>query len=139
MTAELAQIHAACFPGQPRAWSAQEITALIDMPGSFLLTRPQGFLMGRVTFDEAELLTLAVAPAAQGQGIGRSLLREFEAEATKLGATHGFLEVASDNPAAQHLYLSRGWQQVGLRRHYYAPRVDALVLSRRFTASDEIG
>ncbi|MDF3607786.1 GNAT family N-acetyltransferase [Paracoccus sp. DMF-8] len=136
---DLAQIHARCFPAHPRAWSAGEIAALTDRRGSFLLTRPAGFLIGRVIADEAELLTLAVAPEARRQGRGRQLLHEFQAKAAAMGAAEGFLEVASDNPAALALYLSQGWQRAGLRRNYYAPGVDALILHHRFTASHEIG
>lgn len=135
----LADIHAQCFPIHPRAWSADEIAALAGATGSFLIAGPHGFLLGRVIADEAELLTLAVAPSAQRQGIGRALVLEFSAKAARLGAAQGFLEVASDNRPALSLYLSQGWQQAGQRRNYYAPGIDALILSRRFTATDKIG
>lgn len=135
----LARIHAQCFPAYPRAWSAAEIAGLLDARGSFLLGQSQGFLIGRVIADEAELLTLAVAPTARRQGLGRQLLLEFHAKAAAMGAALGFLEVASDNPAALALYLSQGWQRAGLRRNYYAPGVDALILRHSFTASHEIG
>jgi ribosomal-protein-alanine N-acetyltransferase len=44
-----------------------------------------------------------------------------------------FLEVAETNAAARALYLRRGYRQVGLRRGYYAPGLDALVLRRTLT------
>lgn len=135
----LAQIHAACFPSHPRAWSAAEIADLAQARGSFLLSRPAGFLLGRVIADEAELLTLAVDPSARRRGLGRQLLLEFHAEATRLGAAHAFLEVASDNPPALALYLNHGWQRAGQRRSYYAPGVDALILSRDPRLPNEIG
>ena len=56
MTPEaLAALHARCFPAHPRPWSAAEFSDLIGNRLNFLLIRPQGFLLGRVVADEAEL------------------------------------------------------------------------------------
>lgn len=98
------------------------------MPGCFLLTRPDGFLLGRAIAGEAELLTLAVNPAARRKGIGRRLVQEFILAAQVKGAEHLFLEVASDNPPAQALYAALGWQEAGRRPDYYAPGLDAIIL-----------
>ena len=89
---------------------------------------PQGFLLGRIAGDEAELLTLAVAPEARGQGEGRALVRGFLKDCRDRGAKAVFLEVAADNAAAIGLYRATGWSQVGQRRSYYAPGLDALVM-----------
>lgn len=123
----LSALHARCF-SVPRPWSATEFTALLDSPGCFLLTRQDGFLLGRAIAGEAELLTLAVDPAAQRRGIGRGLVREFVLASQAKGAGHLFLEVASDNLPAQALYAALGWQQAGRRPDYYAPGLDALIL-----------
>lgn len=93
-----------------------------------LHTSPQGFLLGRIVGDEAELLTLAVAPEARGQGEGRALVRRFLEDCSVRGAAAVFLEVAADNAAAIRLYRATGWSQVGQRRNYYAPGLDALVM-----------
>lgn len=128
---DLARLHAACFPQRPRAWSAQEFADLLRSPGCFPVTRPNSFLLGRIVLDEAELLTLAVAPAARRKGLGRALLREFETLAAARGATRAFLEVASDNPAAHALYLGAGWLVQGVRRDYHAPGLHAQVMTRQ--------
>lgn len=112
---------------------------MLKMRGSFLLHHPDAFLIGRVIADEAELLTLAVAPAARRQGLGRRLVGDFTATARDSGARQGFLEVASDNAPAQALYAAAGWRRAGLRRNYYAPGVDAIILSRALTNPVEIG
>lgn len=131
--ARLAAIHTASFTN-PRPWSAAEIAALLAAPGSFLIDRPEGFVMGRVTLDEVELLTLAVAPEARRRGIGAMLLAAFEAEAGARGATRAYLEVAADNDAAQALYLAAGWRDCGRRKGYFrdgpGPAVDARVMER---------
>lgn len=125
---DLAALHAACFAAHPRPWSAAEFADLLASPLNFLLSRPQGFLLGRTVADEAELLTLAVAPAARRQGIGAALLADFAATSRVRGATVAFLEVASDNAPAIALYTGAGWSRAGQRRNYYAPGIDALLL-----------
>lgn len=125
---DLALVHADCFDDAPRAWSAQEFRDLLAQPHTFLLTRPHGFLLGRVIADEAELLTLAVAPTSRRHGIGRDLTADFAATSRDRGAVTAFLEVAADNAPARALYTELGWQQAGLRRGYYRPGLDGLVM-----------
>lgn len=135
MTPEaLAQLHGACFT-VPRPWTAAEFAGLLDGPGVFLLTEgAEGFLMGRALAGEAELLTLAVAPAARRQGLGARLVARFLAEARARGAESAFLEVAAGNAAALALYLAAGFAQAGRRRGYYRGPdghiEDALVLAQ---------
>ncbi len=132
--ADVAALHAAGFT-TPRPWSAAEIAGLLELPGVFLVGDARGFALGRAVLDEAELLTLVVAPAARRQGLGRALLAGFEAEARARGAGRAFLEVAADNGAALALYRQEGWSEDGRRRGYYrtpeGTQVDALLLSRR--------
>ncbi len=130
-----AQIHASAFSDHPRPWSEAEIAEILTSHGCFLLSRDGGFLLGRVIADEAELLTLAVTPEARRHGLGASLVREFHAQARALGATRAFLEVAADNAPAQALYAGHGWQPAGRRRNYYAPGLDALVLTHDLDVS----
>jgi ribosomal-protein-alanine N-acetyltransferase len=126
----LANLHLRCFGSHPRPWTAAEIEDLLSSPLNFLLSGPQGFLIGRAIADEAELLTLAVAPEARRQGIARELMAQFYARSRERGADRAFLEVAAGNAAAQALYQAEGWTQTGLRRNYYAPGVDAILMSR---------
>lgn len=134
--ATLAALHAACFT-TPRPWSEAEIAGFLASPLVFLLTEPQGFLLGRVVAGEAELLTLAVAPDARRHGVGGRLLGEFLTAAQARGAESAFLEVAEPNTAARALYATAGFVPAGKRRGYYhAPDgslQDALVLVRTLT------
>lgn len=123
----MARLHAVCF-GRPRPWSAAEINDILTMTGSFALTAPQGFLIGRVVAGEAELLTLAVAPEARRRGVASALLDRFAAASHSRAATTAFLEVAADNAPAIALYQRKGWAQAGRRRRYYDAATDALIL-----------
>ncbi|QYK43477.1 MAG: GNAT family N-acetyltransferase [Paracoccaceae bacterium] len=133
----MAALHARAF-AVPRPWSAEEIGGVLAGAGAFLIlddgAPPAGFLIGRVLAGEAELLTLAVEPAAQGRGIGGRLVARFVERAAALGAVRAFLEVAADNAAARAAYVRAGFAQAGRRRGYYAmpgrAAVDALVMAR---------
>lgn len=132
--AELALIHAQAFT-MPRPWSEAEIADLLASPLCFVLPAPDGFLLGRVVAGEAEVLTVAVRPVAQGRGVGLQLVRAFLAEAARRGADSAFLEVAETNLAARAVYARAGFRQTGRRRGYYhaadAAPVDALVMLRK--------
>ena len=130
----LAALHATAFTAAER-WSAAAMAALLDMPGCFgCLHGPDGAPVGmalvRVAADEAELLTIAVAPASRGAGAGAALLEQAMAEAVRRRACRMFLEVAPTNQAACALYRRHGFAQVGRRFDYYADGSDALVLAR---------
>ncbi|MEZ5913299.1 MAG: GNAT family N-acetyltransferase [Paracoccaceae bacterium] len=136
--AELAALHASAFT-VPRPWSEAEITDLAHAPGVFVLHEAQGFCIGRALAGEAELLTLAVAPAMRRQGLGGRLLSRFEDEARRLGATQAFLEVAADNQPALALYRGAGWEDAGRRPGYFrlaeGTSIDALLLKKALTGS----
>lgn len=124
-----------------RGWSAAELAALLDRPASLsFLARGQdgllaGFVISQCVADEAEVLSIAVAPDRQRSGIGRRLLSALIDEAATRGAERLFLEVAEDNVPALALYRVLGFSEAGRRRSYYvreaAPAVDALILARR--------
>jgi len=79
--------------------------------------------------EVADVMTIAVAPTAQGQGLGRVLLQWLIGQAQRGGAEHLMLEVRADNVAAQRLYTSAGFAMLSVRRRYYQPGdVDALIM-----------
>jgi ribosomal-protein-alanine N-acetyltransferase len=130
----LAALHAAAFP-PAQAWGAAAIGLMLELRGSFGLWRPEaGFVLARVAADEAEILTLAVLPAARRQGLGAALMAAAMATARARGATAMFLEVAEANAAALALYRGLGFAEVGRRRRYYEDGADALVLRRALDA-----
>ena len=131
---ELAEIHASSFV-TPRPWSAKEFDGLLALSDVFLATgEGPSFALGRVTVDEAEILTLAVAPKAREQGFGHAILSAFDAEAYRRGARRAFLEVSAENGAARTLYAAHGYRESGRRYRYYdgpeGRKIDALILSK---------
>ncbi|MDY0087649.1 MAG: tRNA (adenosine(37)-N6)-threonylcarbamoyltransferase complex transferase subunit TsaD [Coriobacteriia bacterium] len=78
--------------------------------------------------DEAHLMNLAVAAAAQGCGVATMLLEELSARAARAGARRLTLEVRNDNASAQAFYQAKGLSVEGVRRGYYGNGADALIM-----------
>jgi N6-L-threonylcarbamoyladenine synthase len=79
--------------------------------------------------EQSDVQTIAVAPEFRGRGLGRRLMNRLIAEARRREATDMFLEVRADNPVAQALYASLGFETIDRRRAYYQPDgVDAIVM-----------
>ena len=117
-----ATLHATGFA---RGWSASEFERLLtnssvvaDCIGD--APRFQGFVLSRIAADEAEILTVAVDPAARGRGLATTLLGHHLANLARAGAASVFLEVDDANRPALALYRRFGFQQVGRRPAYYA-------------------
>jgi ribosomal-protein-alanine N-acetyltransferase len=117
----LSRLHAVSFR---RGWSDGEFERLLiernviahrAMRGRAL----DGFILSRIAASEAEILSVAVAPARRGQGLARSLLTLHLRRLAGLGASAVFLEVDEDNAPARRLYARAGFREVGRRTGYY--------------------
>lgn len=130
----LAALHAAGMQ-RGRAWSADEFARLLATPGAFAFLAPgeapEGFVLGWTQADTAEILTIAVTPAARRRGRGAALLAAAVESARAAGAARIVLDVAADNAPARALYAAAGFAQIGVRKGYYdAGATDALILAR---------
>ncbi len=98
--------------------------ALVDEAGAV-----RGYAGLLVVGAEGDIQTIAVAPEARGGGQGRRLMHALLDEAARRGVREVFLEVRADNPVAQALYRSLGFEEIGARPRYYQPDgVDAVVM-----------
>ena len=80
---------------------------------------------------ESYVQTIAVAPAAQGHGLGTRLLTGLVDESRRRGCRRVDLEVRADNAGAIRLYERHGFSRIELRRGYYQPSgADAVVMRR---------
>lgn len=136
----LAGMHAVCF-AEP--WSVRSMAEILLLPGTSALIAveggqwrpsaappgPAGLVIWRRTFDEAEILTLAVLPPWRCRGLGGRLLEAAMADSAAQGAAAMFLEVADDNPAGQALYRRHGFAHLGRRKGYYGG-IDAITMRR---------
>jgi ribosomal-protein-alanine N-acetyltransferase len=121
------------------AWSEATWWGELAQSGSrrYLLERDptsgavRGYAGIAVNGPDADVMTVAVAPDAQGQGLGRRLVQALVDAAADAGATQLLLEVRADNLPAQRLYARTGFERIAIRRGYYHGGVDAWILRRR--------
>ncbi|HTZ03356.1 MAG TPA: GNAT family N-acetyltransferase [Xanthobacteraceae bacterium] len=130
--AAIAALHAASFQ---RGWGEDEICRLMieanvvadrAVKGGKLI----GFILSRRAAGEAEILSVAVAPAWRGRGLARPLLDRHLRRLAGLGVAAVYLEVGEHNAPATRLYRRAGFREVGRRHGYYDGGATALVLRR---------
>ncbi len=135
--ARLAAIHGASFS---RAWSTLEFERLLGergvvADGLFLgsTAKPSGFVMSRIVLDEAEILTVAIAPEARGKKYSAPLLTRHLDELSRRAVKTVHLEVEEGNEPALALYRRFGFKETGRRQGYYqkpdGTRVAALTMA----------
>ncbi len=138
----LAELHGATFR---RGWSGVEFEALLVQPGvhaligrsrgAFGSAAPVGFVLYRHVGDEAEILSIAVAPEARRIGVAQLLMNEVLRHLYREGVARIHLEVEEGNLPAINLYRKMEFRTTGTRPGYYAqgrPRpAGALVMVRQ--------
>jgi [ribosomal protein S18]-alanine N-acetyltransferase len=91
-----------------------------------------GFLIYWLVHDEIHVLNVATAPAERRRGIARFLMSETESRARAADCAMLTLEARRSNLGALALYRELGYEQVGVRKGYYADEnEDAIVMTRQ--------
>jgi ribosomal-protein-alanine N-acetyltransferase len=130
--AAIAAVHGVSFQ---RGWGEDEIHRLLiernvvahrAMSGRTLI----GFILSRIAAGEAEILSVAIAPAWRGRALAGPLLDLHLRRLAGLGVGSVFLEVDKQNAPARRLYRRAGFREVGQRQGYYQSGAAALVLRR---------
>ncbi|HUN57264.1 MAG TPA: ribosomal protein S18-alanine N-acetyltransferase [Candidatus Binataceae bacterium] len=87
-----------------------------------------GYLCRWLVVDECHILNVAVDPSIRRNGIGARLMSDAIKEAKARSATVVSLEVRRSNLPARGLYRKFEFQERRLRRNYYGPGEDAIVM-----------
>jgi [ribosomal protein S18]-alanine N-acetyltransferase len=130
--AAIAGVHAASFQ---RGWGDDEIDRLL-VDSNVVAHRATsggkliGFILSRLVAGEAEILSVAIAPAWRGRALARPLLDLHLRRLSGLAVRTVFLEVGERNTPACRLYRRAGFREVGRRQGYYEGGATALVLRR---------
>jgi ribosomal-protein-alanine N-acetyltransferase len=135
--ADIAKLHARLFDPP---WDAGSIAQLIEHPAAAALVVQVresktlvGFVIGQIAADEAEILSVGVAPEWQRRGIARHMIEGLVRAAERADVRCLYLEVAADNATALKLYKGLGFAAAGRRKAYYrrpgSQPVDAIVLA----------
>ena len=137
---QIAALERSAFPDP---WSESSVASELDNPLSlWLVAQAGGEVLGYVgsqsVMGEADMMNLAVLPAARRRGIARALVTALIRELAGGGVHSLTLEVRASNQAAILLYGSRGFRGMGRRKNYYEhPREDAIIMTKEFTHGNE--
>ena len=115
---------------------------ITSIPGKLLFQRFGGrakrtshdYIAGLVglwfVLDEAHVVIIGIRPHDRRKGLGELLLISALEAAMKHGSRVVTLEVRSSNEAARALYRKYGFQEVGVRKRYYADNnEDAVIMT----------
>jgi [ribosomal protein S18]-alanine N-acetyltransferase len=118
-------------------WSLESFARELSLPFSRMIVaacttngeeRLVGFLCRWLVTDECHILNVAVRPEMRRRGIADELMRNALAEAKVRQAVVITLEVRRSNLAARSLYRKLDFEERRLRRNYYGPGEDAVVM-----------
>ena len=129
----LFEIHARAFSD---SWTLDNFIKLLQLPSTLGWMNDKGFILISDLQECAEILTFAVLPEYQKQGIGTILMQEMLSWAKQHNKERIFLEVAADNTSALSLYKKMGFVETGKRPAYYkrgCHRIDALCMTYTLT------
>jgi len=123
-------------------WSQQAFLETIDKKDVFYLIAEKmeksggkkriGYIGVWQSFEEGDIVKIAVAPEERKKGIASLLLQEAVSAALLRGMTALTLEVRASNQAAIHLYEKAGFLSEGIRPGYYEkPKEDAIIMWNR--------
>jgi ribosomal-protein-alanine N-acetyltransferase len=133
---QLAKLHGASFH---RGWGEGEFEDMLSQRNTLvhrlrLRSRFIGFAVSRMAADEAEILSIAIAPGQRGRGLSRQLLMTHLGHLAGRGVRTVFLEVEENNQPARRLYDRAGFTIAGRRERYYreagGEQLNALVMRR---------
>ncbi len=95
---------------------------------------PIGFGITWKVCEEAQILEIAVLPDYRRKKVATHIVRELAMTAEKLGCKKMVLELRCDNRVALKFYENLGFNVVGKRKNFYAPKgsnqnIDALLMA----------
>lgn len=117
---KIEQIEKQCFSD---AWSINSIEREINQKRVIVAKDNNGILgycIFMIAADEGEILRIAVEKNMRRRGTGRKLILSAIKEMKNQGCSSAFLEVRASNSAAIALYKSVGFEEIGIRKGYYA-------------------
>jgi len=119
-------------------WPKDAFPELMESPTTHFITaineksKIVGFAAMYIVSDEAQILNIAVTPAARNQGAGAKLLSSMIKTAAEENVSEIYLEVRASNAKAQSLYKSHGFTALAVRKNYYqSPAEDAILMRRK--------
>ena len=133
---QIAELEKCCF-NDP--WSEMSIASelnnrlscwLVALDGDVVV----GYVGSQTVLGETDMMNIAVHPDYRNQGVATELIQTLIDTLSKQGSHSLMLEVRQTNEPAKNLYMSLGFETVGIRKNYYRkPREDALILRKEWS------
>ena len=135
LSEKFAKIHSQSFNQKNLKYSSDFILSLLKNPNiSYIYKKNKGFCIFSCNEKEAEIITMAILPKYQNQGIGSLILTELEGILSEISCNKVFLEVTSNNLIAIHLYDKLGFKSFGIRKNYYSvsenKKINAILMKK---------
>ena len=138
--AEVAVIEAMIF-NDP--WTREGFEGALATPGNLYITacleeRTVGYCGLYRSFEEGEIVNVAVHPDFRRRGIGEEMMRFLIRKGKEQGITRFILEVREGNESAIALYRKLGFSCLGLRKDFYEkPRENAWIMSLEYREKEK--
>lgn len=116
-------------------WVRSEFERLISDDGKLCLVAEKdslivGYIGAECVLDECNIGNIVTAREYRHTGIGTAVLNALLDELKGRGIVKVFLEVEFDNDPALALYDKTGFQRYGMRKDYYGPGMDAVLMCK---------
>lgn len=132
---EVINLEKECFT---HPWSKDNLISELKKDDSFIYLAKEdekiiAYLIFTITYDQADILDIAVKNEFRNKGIATKLLDEAYSLFLERKINFVTLEVRKSNVSAISLYTKHGFKEVGQRKNYYKdPIEDALLLTKYF-------
>ena len=132
----VAEIEKACFS---LPWSEQSLIDSVERADTLFLVCEEnvtsteavitGYIGMYLSFDEADITNVAVAPAHRKKGYGQAIVSRAIELAKEKQLEMILLEVRVSNVPAISLYKKLGFEEIGVRKNFYQhPVEDAMLM-----------
>ena len=135
LSEKFSYIHSQSFNQKNLTFSSNFILSLLKNSNvDYIYIKNKGFCIFSCSGVEAEIITMAVMPKYRNQGIGFLILNQLEEILLKSNCDKVFLDVASNNLVALHLYKKAGFKKFGTRKNYYSvsenKKINAILMKK---------
>ena len=92
-----------------------------------------GYIINSIIQDECHIMNLCIHKDYRRLGYAKKLLNYVNQEIKKINCKLIFLECRPSNKSALKLYLSEGYNEIGIRKNYYPSKngyEDAIMLAK---------
>ena len=124
---EVSELEELCFSSP---WSKKSLEMLTEDGGVGVVVTENGRVAAYGgMLDEGQITNIAVHPNFRRRGYGRAVTKALSDFGKQRGLSAIYLEVRRGNLAAQGLYLSCGYAEIGERKGFYShPTEDAILM-----------